>query len=746
MKKRTRRRGYAFVKSALSFVFAALSALETAAVASSSTEKLEIAAAISLSGEMSAFGTGSLEGIRLAVEKANAQGSGPRIELKVYDDASSAETAAKIAAQVAASPAALVIGPSNTVTSLAAGPIYAQAGLPSITTTATSDLITDNATTFRSLFKNSEEGEMLATYLVRVLGQKRAAVLVADDAYGRTIEKGFRSAAERLGIDAKYYVFNEGENGADVARTAAPEIAEIPVVLAMLDADGARVLPVLRRLGAKGAFLGGDAFGIETFNRRFAEMPEEKRQPGYFCEGLHGITPMLLDSANADILSFAERFKARFGHDPGWVAAASYDAAEIAIEAAREAASKGGGAGPAARRAAALDYLRAPGGTRRPAVGLLGPLAFDSAHGRQTAIRIGRFSRGRFESAPLQIVSVSKPHEMDLKSGAVFPTGPGKYARPQQVIYSGIYLNEIMWMDQSRSIFAADFYVWIRFSKNTGPDAADPTDIKFPDLLNGLFDREHPVEQREMADGTTYLLWRVQAEFRNNFDLRRYPFDRQTLTLRFVNSRAAADRIVYALDQSVSEDATETGSGETLVGTAQGAFDHLTQWRFLKAHQQRENFVARSALGDPRRTGQENYRELSGYAASIDLQRRALTTLTKNLLPLFIMTAILYASLHFPSVLVQPKIGVAMTAVLTGMVLLNLVNSQLGTVGYTVAVEYAFYLFFALGFLHVVSVLVSERLRETGRAAAAQRTDLWTRIVFLGAVSSFVTAACFYGK
>ena len=175
-------------------------------------------------------------------------------------------------------------------------------------------------------------------------------------------------------------------------------------------------------------------------------------------------------------------------------------------------------------RAAALKYLRALNDPLRAPSGLLGPIVFDSARGRQAAIRMGRFNRGRFESAPLQIVSVLTPHEADMKSGAVFEMSPGRYVRLQQVIYSGIFLNEIMWMEQARSTFAADFYIWLRFAKNTGPDAADPTEIKFPNLSEGRFDREHPVEQREMPDGTSYFLWRVQAAFRNNFDLRRYPF------------------------------------------------------------------------------------------------------------------------------------------------------------------------------------------------------------------------------
>jgi len=68
------------------------------------------------------------------------------------------------------------------------------------------------------------------------------------------------------------------------------------------------------------------------------------------------------------------------------------------------------------------------------------------------------------------------------------------------------------------------------------------------------------------------------------------------------------------------------------------------------------------------------------------------------------------------------------------MVLLNSVNGQMGAVGYTVAVEYAFYLFFALGLLHIISVLVTKRLRENSQHGTADRIDLWTRIIFFLAV------------
>jgi hypothetical protein len=43
------------------------------------------------------------------------------------------------------------------------------------------------------------------------------------------------------------------------------------------------------------------------------------------------------------------------------------------------------------------------------------------------------------------------------------------------------------------------------------------------------------------------------------------------------------------------------------------------------------------------------------------------------------------------------------------------INSQLGDVGYVIAIEYGFYIYFALRLLCIVAVLAAERLRVAGR-------------------------------
>jgi branched-chain amino acid transport system substrate-binding protein len=136
------------------------------------TTEPRIAIAISVPGAASAYARPALDGARLALEEANAAAQGPA-ELSVYDDRSDPESAR----QVIATDALAVVGQATTAMSLAAGPLYAEAGLVSIGTTATGDGVTANATTFQASFTTGDGGEALANYLRHALNSTRAVVV-----------------------------------------------------------------------------------------------------------------------------------------------------------------------------------------------------------------------------------------------------------------------------------------------------------------------------------------------------------------------------------------------------------------------------------------------------------------------------------------------------------------------------------------------------------------------------------------
>lgn len=738
----------------LIFAFAWVLAMVAPLSAAAQSGSAKIAIAVSLTGPAGTFGSPALDGTRLAVEEANASGDGPRIELVIQDDTSKADRAREVAQSLIGSDVLAVVGPSTTPIAASVLPVYAEGGLVAIGTTSTGDDLTGNATFFRASFSTSDGGEALANYAHHVLGATKAVVLVKDDAYGRPVAAGFKRAADRLGLTASYLTFDTPAEAEAVARQAAAEPNAPSIILAMIDAVPAT--KVLRRQGAKGPILGTNAIAGEFFAAFFAQEPEERDNPGFFANGVYAASPIIFDSANADTLAFLERFRARFGREPSYISVSGYESARLAIAAARAAVTTPGTSGDVkARRVAVATYLKSLDGPAHAVAGLNGPLWFGPARGREQALRIGRFKGTHFESAPRQLVPVRHPAPGDISSGALVEIGPGRFAARQEVVYTGIYLNEITRLDVAQSTFTADFYLWMRFAQGRSPGVADPTEIAFPTMVRGVFDPSQPSARGELDDGTTYWLWQVHGDFKNDFDLRHFPADRQNLSVRFFNSRAASDRLVYVLDQrsfdpnpgmssarapsepSSAAGANAAGAPDTVApdrfggSVAPAAFRNLTQWEALRASERRDNLVTQSALGDPRLVGLERVRELSGFAYSVDIRRRFLTTLAKTLLPLGLMALIMYASLYFPTALVKEKVTVAITGALSGAVLLSAINAQLGNVGYLITIEYGFYAYFVLCLLCIVAVLMAERLRAANNGALAIRMEQGARFLFL---------------
>ena len=751
-------------------VAAALAFLVFALANPASAKNAKIALAVSLSGNGGIYGPPLVNAARLAIEESSAEG-GPTIELSIFDDHSNGDEARENARQAAASDALVVVGPQLTTSSLAAGPIFAAAGLVSIVPTAHGDDVNKAATTFRAVFSNSEAGAALAVYLRQVLGGNRAVVIFRNDGFGRPIAEGFSGAAATLGISAVSRAFVSSAERDEAVRLAAADPDKPAIILGMLGGDAEAALIALRRNGAAGLILGPSAISGEVFGKEFAKEPEEQREPGFFTNGVYATAPIMIDSGNAATLAFAERYRRRFGQEPDWAAAQGYDGMRLAIAAVQAAgAATGAGADLKAKRAAVAAYLASLDSPANAVASLSGPLWFTPDRGRELPVRIGRFRDALFESAPLQLVPASNPSPAEIASGALVDTGNGRYARRQQVVYTGIFVNEISRIDIAPSTFTADFYLWLRFVKVAGSAGSDVTEIDFPDLVRGTFDPKKPAVTADLDDGTTYRLWWIRGDFKNDFDLHHYPLDRQRLLIRLFNARAASDRIVYVQDRrsvaselqmpgqpsmpNVSADggnpivsAAAAGPAVASAAIAAGntaeltAFRNLTQWEPLSAHQLRDILVTQSALGDPRLVGVERIRELSGYRVEVDLTRRTVATLAKTLLPLGLMTLIMFASLYFPHALVKEKITVVITAALSSAVLLAAVNTQLGSLGYTIAVEYVFYIFFTLCLLCILSVLAAERLRGAQRGALAEKTELGTRALFLITVAATIAAA-----
>jgi hypothetical protein len=245
-------------------------------------------------------------------------------------------------------------------------------------------------------------------------------------------------------------------------------------------------------------------------------------------------------------------------------------------------------------------------------------------------------------------------------------------------------------------------------------------------LDQGAFDAARPL-QTGQESGLNYRLYRVNGDFKTRYDLRDYPFDTQRLLLHFRNTRQRQELVTYVIDRFGLRLADERSS---LV--EDDAYSGLELWRFLRLHYFVDSLSSSSTLGKAALFDSGLKTEFSGFDTVIELKRSSGIFILKNLLPLFLIALVVFATLFFPESLFRERVTIPVTAILTSAVLLVAVDNQLGDVGYTVAVERIFYVFFALCLMVMLAGFGHEGLRHAGRTHLCAVVDRIAQVLYVG--------------
>jgi ABC-type branched-subunit amino acid transport system substrate-binding protein len=708
-----------------------------------------IAYPMPLSGPLAYLTHEALNATSLYLDEVNAAGgvNGHPVVLDAIDDRGDPEAGRAAVPGIARSQALLVLGHYLSVSSALAGPLYRDAHIPALTAFSYADEVTrGNPWYFRAQVTNSFQARWLIEYIRNVFapagdsGLMRASdvhLVYSDDVFGHS----FLAGAQRAdgGGPTLAFPFDASPRTLEAsARAVAARVAQEPepriIVIGAAPEGLEAVIKALRRAGVRSPVFAAGGAASAAFAEHLMAQPEEKETSGFFTDNLYVGASIVFDSAGSGAQAFAEKYIHRFGAAPSYIGAQATDGVRIAVEALRRARPQGAGHVGEDREA----VRAALAGMNSAATGVDGTdarLFFDDSRDMALPIRLAVFRRGRLVSAPLQLVSVDHPElvRMDeaLASHDIVRIA-GQYYWVQRLVFTGIDINRMGRVDVREGRFAADFFLWMRFPGN---DAA-PTSIEFPDAVSErLFAAARPIESGQQ-EGLNYRLYRIAGDFRAEFDLHDYPFDQQTLRLRLVNTQFPRQQIAYVtdvfglhLDQS----------GEPLDGTS--AFRDLQLWQVLDISRFIDFFSNRSTLGKPVLFDSDARTEYAEFDTAVVLKRNVVAFMVKTLIPLFLLMAVVFATLFFPPSLSKERTTIPVTGILTSAVLMISINSQLPPIGYTVSVEYVFYLFFALCLGSMVAGFVQERQRIAGNVAAARATDMVARVVY--AVVVLATLAAF---
>jgi len=343
-----------------------------------------------LTGGIAHLGKDNENGVRLAIDEANAKGirlggKKVRFELMAEDDQADPKLGPTIAQKFADAKVAGVVGHLNSGVTIPASAVYNQAGIPVISGSATNPKLTEQGfkVVFRTVGRDDQQGPAVAQYLA---GMKLKKVAIADDAtaYGEGLANEVEKTLKASGVTV---VAREKTNdkATDFKAILTKMKGKSPdaVFYGGMDATGGPMLKQARELGIKSVFAFGDG----------ACTTEMAKLAGAAAEGLVCSQAGLpVEAASPE---FVKAFNAKYGEIKQY-APFTYDGANLIIASMQKADS----ADPA-------KYL--PELAKISVKGATGPISFDEKGDRKNA-EITIFTLKDGKVIPVGVVQAGKSY------------------------------------------------------------------------------------------------------------------------------------------------------------------------------------------------------------------------------------------------------------------------------------------------------------------------------------------------
>ncbi|MEF9972454.1 MAG: ABC transporter substrate-binding protein [Clostridia bacterium] len=296
-----------------------------------------------VTGENGGGGFQEILGIRYAnslVPSVEVGGETYQIELVEVDNQSDKTAAVSAAQSLMASNVVAVLGSYGSGVSIAAGEIFADAGVPAIGCSCTNPQVTlGNDFYFRVCFLDPFQGTVMANYAFQEGAKKAAVITQLGDDYSSGLGNFFLKAYKELGgeiVSQEQFQTNQTDFKAILTniKAAAPDVIFAPSSIA----TAPLLIKQARELGITSTIMAGDTWENVTIIEN----------AGADAEGV--VLSTFFDEADTAAAEFVTGYKAFLNATPEYlkknggdgvaaVSALSYDAYMVAIEAIKQANS-----------------------------------------------------------------------------------------------------------------------------------------------------------------------------------------------------------------------------------------------------------------------------------------------------------------------------------------------------------------------------------------------------------------------
>lgn len=523
-------------------------------------EVIYIAAIGPFKGADEKVGRAFKQGLNLALKETNQKGgiNGRKLRYDLLNDQNDHILAMEMAQKVIKKNRAIaVIGHHYSSCSISAGPIYKKYKIPAITPFSTNAKVTqDNEWYFRNIYNDDLQARFLASYakkidLISHSDEKFVSIIHENLDYGQGLADSFEKAARSMGLSVKYRAgFDPDDTRLD--QTLRSIVSNLQskkdagsVFIATHAEMGVRIVKIMRDSLMFNPVMTPDAFASHSFSTGFDMFEKERRNPGFYTNGIYVTSPLIFDTAGKKAQLFKADYFETYGEKPDWIAAFAYDTAMLVIDAAKNTAITGQQDTIASDRENIRDYLAGLDSIDNSLEGVTGFNYFDANRNSLKPITIGIYKNINIISALIQFHPVGDLNEVPdfkkaLSDRRIMLFG-GRYMYKTNVVYTGIRINRISDLDLKSQTCNLDFNIWFRFQGNI--------DVENIEFLNAVDKIEigQPVDE-QVKGNITSRLFLVKGRFKTDFVNLHFPFNYHILGFRFRHRELPRHNLVYVAD------------------------------------------------------------------------------------------------------------------------------------------------------------------------------------------------------
>ncbi len=347
--------------------------------AAAAGETIHLALSAPLTGDWSEYGINFQRSAEMAIAALNEKGGvlGKKLRLSVGDTKGNPTEAATLA-QKWTSDSSIVaqIGAFSSSSSMAAQPIFDQAGMVQLSPTAShTQFASGSPWSFGIVGVQAAEQPYMARFAYNDLGIRKIAILHLNNDWGIDTAKFFKAAFEELGgkiVGTEFYF--DGESDFTAVLTKLKQTDAEALFMASFYNDGAAINIQRDRIG----------WDVKVLGPSSLYSPQLVKLGGKAVEGLYTNQTFFAKDPDPRVQSYVKGFEAKYGATPNMHAALAYDAVMLLADAMQRANSTD--------RKAIRDALAKT--TAYP--GLAGEITFTEAGDVRKAYKILQVQNGEF--------------------------------------------------------------------------------------------------------------------------------------------------------------------------------------------------------------------------------------------------------------------------------------------------------------------------------------------------------------